>query len=147
MATSMSQNLKEVMLKRKNWHAPVSMQLRERVSKDDLKDVIFTIDQIIVCNRVAKDEDGKIIMTKDGQKEIYQPQVYIAFDGDKYLSTKSKIMVEQLENISDQQLVFYEPKDVEVTGVKGLKVKLGNEKVPYGNGKSYDQPVLLDADE
>ena len=81
MATSMSQNLKEVMLKRKNWHAPVSMQLRERVSKDDLKDITFTIDQIIVCNRVAKDEDGKVIMTKDGQKEIYQPQVYIAFDG------------------------------------------------------------------
>ena len=144
--TSFNQLARDVLTKRKNYGAPESMQLREPVKTQDMTNKIITIDEIVVSNKVKKDDDGNIIMTKDGQKEIYQPFVYVAFDGDKYFSTKSQLLIDQLTALSGQELVFYEKKEVSVNKVKGLKATVSTEKVKYRDGKYYDQVILKDAE-
>lgn len=144
--TSFNQLAKDVLTARKNFGAPESMKLREPVKTNDMTNKVITIDEIIVSNKVKKDDDGNIIMTKDGQREIYQPFVYVAFDGDKYFSTKSQLLIDQLVALSKQELVFYEKKEVPVKGVSGLKVTISTEKVRYRDGKMYDQVIFKDAE-
>ena len=144
--TSFNQLAKDVLTMRKNYGAPESMKLREPIKTQDMINKSITIDEIIIMNKVKKDDDGNIIMTKDGQKEIYQPFVYVAFDGDKYFSTKSQLLIDQLVALSGQELVFYEKKDVSVNKVKGLKAKIITEKVKYRDGKYYDQVLFDDAE-
>ena len=146
MTTSMSEIAHNVMMARKNFGAPESMRMREAVKTTDMKDKVITIDEIVVMNKVKRDDDGNPIMTKDGQKEIYQPYVYVAFDGDKFFSTKSSILVEQLEALSGEQLVYYEKKEVPVKKAKGLTVKVGSEDVKYRDGKMYGQIIFKDAE-
>ena len=142
----MSETLNTVMTMRKNFGAPDSMKLREPVKVSDLTGSVITIDEVIVSNKVKKDKDGNVIHTKDGQKEIYQPYVYVAFDGNKYFSTASQLMLEQFESIARTQLRAYEKSEIPVKGVKGLVVKVATEKVKYRDGKLYDQAVLVDAE-
>lgn len=146
MTTSMSQLAHDVMTARKNFGAPESMKLREPVKTTDMYGKTIIIDEIVVMNKVKKDDQGNVIMTKDGQKEIYQPFVYVAFDGDKYFSTKSSILIEQLEALSGIDLVYYEKKEVIVPEVKGLKALISTEKVKYRDGKLYDQCIFKDAE-
>jgi hypothetical protein len=131
---------------RKNFGAPESMKLREPVKVTELNGQVITIDEVVISNKVKKDKDGKVVMTKDGQKEIYQPFVYVAFDNDKYFSTASQLMLEQFEAISKTQLRAYEKTEIPVKGVKGMVVKVSSEKVKYRDGKMYDQAVLVDAE-
>lgn len=144
--TSFNQLAKDVLTARKNFGAPESMKLREPVKTNDMTNKVITIDEIIVSNKVKKDDDGNVIMTKDGQREIYQPFVYVAFDGDKYFSTKSQLLIDQLVALSKQELVFYEKKEVPVKSVSGLKVTISTEKVRYRDGKMYDQVIFKDAE-
>lgn len=144
--TSMSETLNTVLTMRKNFGAPESFKIKEPVKVTDLTNQVITIDEVIVSNKVKKDKDGNVIKTKDGQKEIYQPFVYVAFDGDKYFSTASQLMLEQFEAIAGKQLRAYEKSEVPVKGVKGLTVKVSTEKVKYRDGKMYDQAVLVDAE-
>lgn len=144
--TSMSATLSTVLTMRKNYGAPESMKLREPVKVTDLTGQTITIDEVIVSNKVKKDKDGNVVMTKDGQKEIYQPYVYVAFDNDKYFSTASQLMLEQFETIAKTQLRAFEKSEIPVKGVKGLVAKVSSEKVKYRDGKMYDQPVLVDAE-
>lgn len=145
--TSFNQLATDVMNMRKNFGAPESMKLLIRVPIDEVVNKTITIDEIIVSNKVKKNDDGTVVMTKDGQKEIYQPFVYVAFDDGKYFSTKSQLLIDQLVTLTGQELVVYEKKEVPVNKVKGLKVKVSTEKVKYRDGKMYDQYLFLDADE
>lgn len=145
--TSFNQLATDVMNMRKNFGAPESMKLLIRVPIDEVVNKTITIDEIIVSNKVKKDDDGNVIKTKDGQKEIYQPFVYVAFDDGKYFSTKSQLLIDQLVTLTGQELVVYEKKEIPVNKVKGLKVKVSTEKVKYRDGKMYDQYLFLDADE
>jgi hypothetical protein len=132
------------MTMRKNFGAPESMKLKEPVKVADLMNQNITIDEVIVSNKVKKDENGNPIMTKDGQKEIYQPYVYVAFDEKFYFSTASQLMLEQFEALSKTELRKYEKSEVPVKGVQGMKAKVSSEKVKYRDGKMYDQAVLVD---
>ena len=132
---------------RKNFGAPESMKLLKRIPVEELVGKTITIDEIIVSNKVKKDDNGNVIMTKDGQKEIYQPFVYVAFDDGSYFSTKSQLLVDQLETLTGQELAVFEKKEIPVNKVKGTKVKVSTEKVKYRDGKMYDQYLFLDADE
>ena len=106
----------------------------------------ITIDEVIVRNRKKYDKETKqIVKTKDG-KDMYQPIVYVAFDGDKFFASKSAILVEQMERFTDRKLTAYEEKDFEVADLKGVTVKLGNEKVKYRDGKEYDQLIFVDSE-
>lgn len=145
--TSFNQLATDVLNMRKNFGAPESMKLLIRVPIDEVVNKTITIDEIVVSNKVKKDDNGNTVMTKDGQKEIYQPFVYVAFDDGKYFSTKSQLLIDQLETLTGQELVVYEKKEVPVNKVKGLKVKVSTEKVKYRDGKMYDQYLFLDADE
>jgi hypothetical protein len=144
--TSFSLAARDVMTMRKNFGAPESMKLLEPVKTQDMTGKTITIDEIIVSNKVKKDENGNVIMTKDGQKEIYQPFVYVAFDNGFYFSTKSQLLIDQLKTITGQELVFYEKKEVPVNIKKGTKAKISTEKVKYRDGKMYDQVVFTDAE-
>lgn len=145
--TSFNQLATDVMNMRKNFGAPESMKLLKRIPVEELVGKTITIDEIIVSNKVKKDDNGNVIMTKDGQKEIYQPFVYVAFDDGSYFSTKSQLLVDQLETLTGQELAVFEKKEIPVNKVKGTKVKVSTEKVKYRDGKMYDQYLFLDADE
>lgn len=145
--TSFNQLATDVLNMRKNFGAPESMKLLIRIPIDEVVNKTITIDEIVVSNKVKKDDNGNTVMTKDGQKEIYQPFVYVAFDDGKYFSTKSQLLIDQLVTLTGQELVVYEKKEVPVNKVKGLKVKVSTEKVKYRDGKMYDQYLFLDADE
>ena len=144
--TSMSETLSTVLTMRKNFGAPESMKLREPVKVTELTGQVITIDEVIVSNKVKKDKDGNVVMTKDGQKEIYQPFVYVAYNDNFYFSTASQLMLEQFEAIAKTQLRAYEKSEIPVKGVKGMTVKVSSEKVKYRDGKMYDQAVLVDAE-
>lgn len=144
--TSFNQLATDVLNMRKNFGAPESMKLLIRVPIDEVVNKTITIDEIVVSNKVKKDDNGNIVMTKDGQKEIYQPFVYVAFDDGKYFSTKSQLLIDQLETLTGQELTVYEKKEIPVNKVKGLKVKVSTEKVKYRDGKMYDQYLFLDAE-
>ena len=145
--TSFNQLATDVMNMRKNFGAPESMKLLKRIPVEELVGKTITIDEIIVSNKVKKDDNGNVIMTKDGQKEIYQPFVYVAFDDGSYFSTKSQLLVDQLETLTGQEHAVFEKKEIPVNKVKGTKVKVSTEKVKYRDGKMYDQYLFLDADE
>ena len=144
--TSFNQLATDVMNMRKNFGAPESMKLLKRIPVEELVGKTITIDEIIVSNKVKKDDNGNVIMTKDGQKEIYQPFVYVAFDDGSYFSTKSQLLVDQLETLTGQELAVFEKKEIPVNKVKGTKVKVSTEKVKYRDGKMYDQYLFLDAE-
>ena len=146
MAKSFDNLAKEVVTARKNWGAPESMKLKDSVSTREWSGKTITIDEVIVRNRKKYDKETKqIVKTKDG-KDMYQPIVYVAFDGDKFFASKSAILVEQMERFTDRKLTAYEEKDFEVADLKGVTVKLGNEKVKYRDGKEYDQLIFVDSE-
>lgn len=150
MATSFNNLAHEVVTARKNWGAPKSMQLKESISTRELAGKKIVIDEIVVMNKKKIDKETKtVVKTKDG-KEMFQPVVYVAFDKDNFFATKSAILVEQLERLTNKKLAVYEEKDFVVTDIetdlKGKEVKIGAEKVKYRDGKEYDQLILLDAE-
>ena len=142
----MTEVAKNVMRARMNYGAPESMKLRESTKVSDVTGKTITIDEIVVSNKVKKDKDGNVVKTKDGEKEIYQPYIYVAYDGDFYFSTASQILLEQLEALSGQELRAYEKLEVKVKKVDGLKVLVSSEKVKYRDGKLYDQAIFKDAE-
>lgn len=142
----MTEVAKNVMRARMNYGAPESMKLRESTKVSDVTGKTITIDEIVVSNKVKKDKDGNVVKTKDGEKEIYQPYIYVAYDGDFYFSTASQILLEQLEALSGQELRAYEKLEVKVKKVDGLKVLVSSEKVKYRDGKFYDQAIFNDAE-
>lgn len=145
MSTNFDNLAHEVVTARKNWGAPESMKLKESVSTKDIAGKTVVIDEVVVVNKKKYDKETKtIVKTKDG-KDIYQPIVYVAFDGDKFFATKSAILVEQLERFAKQKLTTYEEKDFLVADLKGITVKISSEKVKYRDGKEYDQIILADA--
>ena len=145
MSTNFDNLAHEVVTARKNWGAPESMKLKESVSTKDIAGKTVVIDEVVVVNKKKYDKETKtIVKTKDG-KDIYQPIVYVAFDGDKFFATKSAILVEQLERFAKQKLTAYEEKDFLVADLKGITVKISSEKVKYRDGKEYDQIILADA--
>lgn len=146
MTTSFDKLAHDVVTARKNWGAPESMKLKESVSTKTLPGVKITIDEVIVMNKKKYDkETKKVVLTKDG-KEMYQPVVYVAFDGDKFFVSKSAILVEQLEKFSGKKLTAYELKDFKVDEIKGMTVKISAEKTKYRDGKEYDQLIFADAE-
>lgn len=146
MTTSFNQLAHDVVTARKNWGAPESMKLKESVSTKTLPGVTITIDEVIVMNKKKYDKTTKkVVLTKDG-KEMYQPVVYVAFDGTKFFVSKSALLVEQLEKFSGKKLTAYELKDFKVDEIKGITVKISAEKTKYRNGEEYDQLIFADAE-
>lgn len=144
MATDMSQILGKVLNARNNYGAPDSFKDKVRVKGEDMDGKVITIDEVVIMTKAKKDKDtGEYIKSKDGTKIIHQPYAYIAFDGDKYFSTKSALMIEQFQAISDIEIPRYEKAEIPVKGVKGITSKVVTEKVKYADGKMYPQPVLV----
>lgn len=147
MATDMSQILGQVLNARNNYGAPDSFKNKVRVKSEDIDGKVITIDEVIILTKAKKDKDtGEFIKSKDGTKIIHQPYAYIAFDGDKYFSTKSALMIEQFQAISNIEIPRYERAEIPVKGVKGITAKVGSEKAQYADKKMYPQPVLVDAE-
>lgn len=146
MATNMSQILGQVLNARNNYGAPDSFKNKVRVKVEDIGDEVITIDEVIILTKLKKDDDGNIVKSKDGTKDIYQPFAYVSFNVDKYFSTKSAIMIEQFVTISGVEIPRYEKAEIPVKGVKGITAKIGSEKVKYANKQFYPQPVLVDAE-
>ena len=146
MATNFNELAHNVVTARKNWGAPEDFKLRECVPKKEYEGKTITIDSVVVMNKLKRDKETKeIVKTKDG-KDMYEPIVYVAYGGDKFLVSKSAILVEQLERFSGKKLVAYEKKDFVVGELEGVTVKLTNEKVKYRDGKEYDQLIFADAE-
>lgn len=146
MATDMSQILGQVLNARNNYGAPDSFKNKTRVKSEDMSGQTITIDEVVILTKVKRDDNGEIVKSKDGTKDIYQPYAYIAYDGDKYFSTKSALMIEQFVAISGIEIPRYEKAELNVKGVKGVTAKVSEEKVKYADGKMYSQPVLISAE-
>ena len=146
--TSFNQIGEVVKLARMNYGAPDSMKERTPVKTTDMINKTIVIDEIVVMNKLKRDENGQPVKSKkDPTKDIYQPVVYIAFDGDKYFATKSGFLIDQLKEITSEQLVyFYEKQNITIPDVNGVKVKITQEKVKYRDGKLYDQIKFVDAE-
>ena len=147
---SFNQLGKEVKLMRANYGAPESFMLKERVKTSDMSGKKITLDNIVVSNQVKMDKnrEGKYVPVKtaDGSKDIYQALAYVGFDGDKYFVTKSQLLIRQLERLTGETLVFYEPKETEIQQVKGTTIIVSSEKVKYADGKDYEQIIFDDAE-
>lgn len=142
-----NQSAKNVMLARKNYGSPKTMLHRINVSSQELVGKTITIEDIVISIKPKRDNETKEpILNKDG-KQIYQPYAYVAYDGDKYFVSKSGILIEQIESISDTQLRgIYEQKEISIDTLNGETVSIGTEKVPYrGTGKDYDQIIFKSA--
>lgn len=136
---------KNVMTKRKNFGAPEPMMLRNMVEGKELIGKTITIDNIIVRNKKKVDKETKeVIKTKDG-KDIYQTVVYVAFDGDKFLPTKSALIIEEVKMIANTEIQFREVKDITIDALNGKKVKVSTDKVRYADKKEYDNIIFVDA--
>ena len=147
MTTDMSQILGQVLNARNNYGAPDSFKNKVRVKSEDMDGMVITIDEVIIMTKAKKDKDtGEYVKSKDGTKIIHQPYAYVAFNGDKYFSTKSALMIEQFQAISDIEIPRYERAEIPVKGVKGITAKVGSEKVKYADDKMYSQPVLVSTD-
>lgn len=135
----------KVMRMRANFGAPDSMKELERVSVTDLKDKVITIDQVVIVSTLTKDKDTKeVIKTKNGE-DVYTNYVYIAYDGRFYFSTKSQILLEQIERISGKELKMREKGEIAVNDLDGQKAKISSKKVRYSDGKEYDNVILANA--
>lgn len=147
MATDMSQILGQVLNVRNNYGAPDSFKNKVRVKSKDMEDRVITIDEVIIMTKAKKDKNtGEYIKSKDGTHIIHQPYAYVAFDGDKYFSTKSSLMIEQFQAISNIEIPRYEKAEIPVKGVKGITAKVGSEEVKYADNNTYSQPVLISAE-
>ncbi len=136
---------KNVMTKRKNYGAPESMMLREMVASRDYVGKTITIDSIIVRNKKKVDKDTKEVLKTKSGADIYQTVVYIAFDGNKFMPTKSALIIEQLKEITGTEICFREVKDVVIDNLNGQKTKIGTDKVRYADKKDYDNIIFRDA--
>lgn len=135
----------KVMRMRANFGAPDSMKELERVSVTDLKDKVITIDQVVIVSTLTKDKDTKeVIKTKNGE-DVYTNYVYIAYDGRFYFSTKSQILLEQIERISGKELKMREKGEIAVNDLDGQKAKISSKKVRYSDGKEYENIILANA--
>lgn len=135
----------KVMRMRANFGAPETMKDLQRVSVTDLKDKVITIDQVVVVSSLTKDKDTKeVIKTKNGE-DVYTNYVYIAYNGDFYFSTKSQILLEQLEEISGKILKMKEKGEIAINDLDGVKAKISAKKVRYSDGKEYDNVILANA--
>lgn len=135
----------KVMRMRANFGAPDSMKELERVSVTDLKDKVITIDQVVIVSTLTKDKDTKeVIKTKNGE-DVYTNYVYIAYDGKFYFSTKSQILLEQIERISGKDLKMKEKGEIAVYDLDGQEAKISSKKVRYSDGKEYDNVILANA--
>ena len=147
---SFNQLGKEVKLMRANYGAPESFMLKEKVKTSDMSKQKIVLDTIIVVNQVKqeKNKEGKYVnvKSKDGTMDIYQTLAYVGFDGDKYFVTKSQLLIRQLERLTGQKLVHYEPKEIEIQQIKGTTVIVGSESVRYGDGQNYNQIIFEDAE-
>ena len=135
----------KVMKMRANLGAPDSMKTLERVSVNDLKDKVITIDEVCIVSTITKKKDTKeVVKTKDG-KDVYTNYVYVAFDKEYYFSTKSQILLEQIEDIVGKKLKMDSKGEVKVKDLAGETVRISAKKVRYSDGKDYDNVIFANA--
>lgn len=135
----------KVIRMRANFGSPESMKTLERVSVNDLKDKVITIDSVYIVSSVTKDKDTReVIKTKNGD-DVYTNYVYVAYDGKFFFSTKSAILLEQIEDITGKKLKMFEKGEVAVPEFKGIKAKISSRKVRYSDGKEYDNVIFANA--
>lgn len=135
----------KIMKMRANFGAPESMKTLERVSVNDLKDKVITIDELCIVSTITKNKDTKeVVKTKDG-KDVYTNYVYVAFDKEYYFSTKSQILLEQIEDIVGKKLKMDSKGEVKVKDLAGETVRISAKKVRYSDGKDYDNVIFANA--
>lgn len=135
----------KVMRMRANFGAPESMKELERVSVTDLKDKVITIDEVVISASITKNKDTKeVVKTKNGD-DVYTNYVYVAFDGEYYFSTKSQILLEQIESICGKELKMKEKGEIVISDLNGQKAKISTKKVRYSDGKDYDNVIFANA--
>ena len=78
--------------------------------------------------------------------QAFNGLVYVAFNEEYYTMTKSQALIEQLEQIAGGKVTADEEIFTEIEGVEGKDVKFVMTKVRYGNGLTYDNPILQDVE-
>ena len=76
---------------------------------------------------------------------MYTNYVYVAFDKEYYFSTKSQILLEQIEDIVGKKLKMDSKGEVKVKDLAGETVKISSKKVRYSDGKDYDNVIFANA--
>lgn len=142
-----SETANNVIKARLNFSAPESMKLKDSVKPTEMQGKTIKIDEIIVSIKPKKDKQTKeVVLTKKGEV-VYQPTVFVAFDGNKYFATNSRVLVEQLETISNQKINgIYETKEINVGNVNNLTCKISSTQVKYRDGNYYQQMIFVDSD-
>lgn len=138
---------RKVVTGNKNWGAPESMKYKECVPTNDMSGRTITIDECIVVNKKKYDPSSKTTLKNSRGEDIYQPVVYVAFDGEFFFATKSSLLIGQLRMLTGKELVEYRDSSYEIPEVAGSRVSIGADKVKYRNGSYYDQLIFTDPTE
>ena len=141
-----SETKKNVIRARENFAAPEAYKLLQRADTREMTGKVITLDSIIVTSKVKYDTETREPILKKNGEPVFQQIVFVAFDNGKYFSTKSMLLLEELEMEFGIKLKFNEVKEVTIDKVKGAKVKVATEKVRYADKKLYDQIIFEESE-
>ena len=130
--------------KQKTNKGPSQVAGREYVAITALMGADISIDAIVVGNTPAL-KNGQPVIRMSGA-QAFNGLVYVTFNEEYYTMTKSQALIEQLEQIAGGKVTADKEIFTEIEGVEGKDVKFVMTKVRYGNGLTYDNPILQDVE-